>query len=149
MRKSATQYTITEMTYDDFMLALCIWREGRGQSKAALSGIAAVVRNRANQPGRWPNTIPGVILQHAQFSSFNSTDPNSAKFPIPPSGAHFSPFGDWQAWLDCLEVVSGSPSDPTAGATNYESIEDPAKRPEWAEPSRMTAQIGAFRFYRL
>ncbi len=132
------------MSYDQFISALCLWRESRGSSKAALAGIWSVLRNRVDDPRhRWPRSLPGVILQHAQFSSFSALDPNSVKFPIPDSGA------DWQAWLDCVDVVTAPiGGDSTDGATNYHSCE-PGNFPAWADPEKLTATIGPFRFYRL
>jgi spore germination cell wall hydrolase CwlJ-like protein len=132
------------VTYDQFILALCLWREARGASQQALAGIAAVIRNRmADSRRRWPGTIPGVILERLQFSSFNAGDPNAVKFPIPGTSS------DWNAWQSCLDVVlTPLTADPTGGATNYESCEL-GHLPSWADANRLTATIGPFRFYKL
>ena len=133
------------MNYDQFMGALCLWREGRGQSKVALTGVWYVIQNRAaDAKKRWPQTIPGVILQHAQFSSFLQSDPNVTKFPLPGSTQ------DWRAWLDCLDVVTVPiGGDPTNGANHYESLPPDAHKPDWADPEKISARIGSFRFYKL
>lgn len=133
------------MTYDQWLLALCLWREARGCSIEALTGIAAVIRNRAlDKQGRWPRDTAGVILQPAQFSSFNTGDPNSLKFPRP---ALKSP--DEAAWQMCTQVALATLTpDPTDGATNYES-EPLDKLPKWANPLRLTVTIPPFRFYKL
>jgi spore germination cell wall hydrolase CwlJ-like protein len=132
----------TSNSYENVLAALCLWREARGQSAAAKAAILAVIRNRVADK-RWPNTLTGVILQPLQFSSFNSGDPNATQMPNPKNAA------DWAAWTECCNVVD-TPliADPTMGATNYESCE-PGKLPSWAQPSKLTVQIGPFRFYKL
>ena len=139
------------MTYEQFIAALCLWREGRGSSKAALAGVYAVIRNRAADPAhRWSRSIPGVILQPWQFSSFNANDPNAGKFPMPPApSAAVSP--DWNAWLDCCAVVEAPiGADPTDGATGYHSFpEGDPHTPSWADPARHTCDIGAFHFFKV
>lgn len=132
------------MSYDQFLLALCLWREARGATMSAQTAIMWVILNRMKDPlRRWPATVPGVILQAKQFSSFNAGDPNSALFPQP---AHTS---DWDAWQRCM-LVATQPlgGDPTNGATNYESCQ-PGQLPAWADPAKMTTEIGPFRFYAL
>jgi Cell Wall Hydrolase len=142
------------MTYEQWLAALCLWREARGSSLQALTGIWNVLLNRVNDPGhRWSRTLPGVIMQPEQFSSFNKSDPNSVKFPMPPQpGNPTSP--DWRAWLDCQTVVEVAiEADPTHGATNYVSVDKNGDIPEgakaWATEDKFTVAIGAFRFYKL
>lgn len=141
------------MTYEDFMAALCLWREGRGSSKQALAGVYNVILNRTRDPGhRWSRSIPGVILQAYQFSSFNSGDPNSIKFPMPPPAGTI-PTPDWNAFLDCcavIEACAALPADPTSGANMYHSFPagDP-HTPSWADPKKHTCDIGAFHFFKL
>lgn len=135
-----------KLTATEFMEALCLFREARGESKPAKAAMLAVIRNRAVDPQyRWPRSTVGVITQPLQFSSFNSNDPNSKVWPTPGR----SP-GAWQAWIECCDVVT-TPliADPTDGATNYEALGDNEPRPDWADPSKITVQIGKTRFYRL
>lgn len=131
------------MNYDCFIAALCLWREARGSSAHAMSGVYHVLLNRASDPKkRWPKQVHQVVLQRLQFSSFNHDDPNSSKFPIDDGGP------DWKAWLQACEVVMDSlGGDPTNGATNYHS-EMPVP-PKWADPDKITAEIGPFTFYKL
>ena len=137
------------MTYEQWLAALCLWREGRGLSLPALSGMWHVILNRTSDPAkRWPRTIDGVILQHAQFSSFLQSDPNVTQFPKSPL-PDAKPSPDWLAFLDCQTVVSTSlDPDATLGANHYEA-EPGDKRPDWADPSKITTQIGPIRFYKL
>ena len=117
----------------------------------AKTGVWHVIQNRAADPERrWPRTIAGVILQHAQFSSFLQSDPNCVRFPIPPTPPQDAS-ADWLAFLDCQTVIE-SPlnADPTDGATFYESYDsppDPVKMP-WFKSGNLTVQIGKIRFYR-
>lgn len=133
------------VNYDQWLAALTIWRECRGGTMAQMNAIWWVIQNRANdEKNRWPKTIPGVILQPYQFSSFNSSDPNSLLFPNP------SHPPDWNAFLSVQTVVTAPlGSDPTLGATNYESLPDGLKKPAWCDPSKITLELGNFRFYRI
>ena len=131
------------MSYEQFLMALCIWREARGTPKLTMQCIREVLENRAkDSSARWPRIIPAVILQHAQFSSFSAGDPNAVKFPLPGSGP------DWTAWMNCEVVVTDPPSSVAGGANHYESCE-PDKLPSWADPAKITLQLGPFRFYKL
>jgi spore germination cell wall hydrolase CwlJ-like protein len=128
------------VTYDQFLAALCIWRESRGQSIQAMNAIWHVIQNRVRDP-RFPNSIPGVILQPKQFSSFGLGDPNALQFPSRLR------VGDWQAWQNACQVVQTVlEADPTDGAVNFESAQ--YQRPVWAKQERLTVTIGPFRFYK-
>jgi Cell Wall Hydrolase len=136
------------MSYDQFLIALCLFREARGSSLAAMTAIYNVIRNRACDPHkRWRQTISGVILQPKQFSSFNAGSTDAA-FPVAPEpGQSASP--DWVAWQNCLTVVE-TPliADNTDGANSYESCA-PGELPSWANPDHLTCTYGPFRFYKL
>lgn len=144
MWKLQDRVKIDTMIYEQFLLSLCLWREVRGQSQAARAAVAAVIRNRSTDAEhRWPKTIPGVILQPRQFSSFNAGDPNAVLFPVP------SNVQDWEAWQDCCDVATMPlTADPTQGANSYES-EPAGMLPRWADPEKITVIIGPFRFYKL
>jgi len=132
------------LTYEDWLLALCLWREARGSSPDSLTAIKHVILNRANDPQkRWPSAIPSVILQHYQFSSFNAGDPNSTKFPLPNGSS------DWTAFLSCVSVATQPSIDPTSGANCYESLSPDQTKPAWAQADKITYTSGPFRFYKL
>jgi spore germination cell wall hydrolase CwlJ-like protein len=134
------------MTYDQWMACLCLWREARGSSLAALTGIWWVLQNRLASP-KFPKSLPAIILQHNQFSSFNANDPNATKFPIPALVGLATPL-DWKAFLDCQTVVQNTlGADPTDGALFYESLPEKPTSGWWTELV-MTVQIGPFRFYK-
>ena len=138
------------MNYDQWLAALCIWREARGASLQAKTGVWHVIQNRTTDAQRrWPRTIPGVILQHAQFSSFLPSDPNVTRFPIPPTPGQDAS-ADWLAFLDCQTVVE-SPlnADPVGGANMYESLPDGAPKPSWIAAAALQCEISGIRFYKL
>ena len=64
-----------------FILAVCVWREARGETPKGKRLVAQTIENRV-QDKRWPETYVEVITQPLQFSAFNKTDPNALKFPM-------------------------------------------------------------------
>lgn len=133
--------------YDFILTALCIWREARNQPIEAKRAVGWVIRNRAMNPswwgGRGPSPWSDVVLRPYQFSSFNASDPNAAKWP------RVSDKAEWDAWLQCLNVTQGvwesSGADPTLNATHYH---DKSVLPSWTAKMTPTITIGAFCFYR-
>src|SRR5579872_4813595 len=65
------------------LLALCIWREARGECPEAKLGVAWTIRNRcAMAPAQgFKHDIAGNILKPWAFSSFMEGDPNAVKYP--------------------------------------------------------------------
>lgn len=137
--------------FERSLVALCLWREARGESTEAKRGVYWVINNRTLDK-RWPNTFWRVILQVGQFSSFSKSDPNSTLMPLP----------DDPAFADCQEIVDDPGQDPTNGANAYHSIapggipggyppwpHPGGNLPKWADPLKLTVRIGAFSFYRL
>lgn len=121
--------------------ALCVWREARGCSMPAMTGVWWVILNRANDRlNRWPKSWAGVVTQAEQFSSFNANDPNVTKWPNPL--AH----EDWLAWLNACSVIEAPiGGDPTGGATNYYSGD---VVPYWVKDLEPTTTIGPFKFFK-
>jgi len=128
---------------DAAILALCLWREARGESSRGRGGVACVIRNRmTDSRKRWPQTAAGVVLQPLQFSSFNSGDPNSTRYPSATD----------RAWMDCTQIAeqvlsATPPEDPSGHANHYYDISIQA--PYWAQPATETARIGRLVFHRL
>jgi spore germination cell wall hydrolase CwlJ-like protein len=121
------------------LLALCIWREARGEGMLGRRGVGCVVRNRANHGGYGPG-FAGVILKPYQFSSFNVTDPNSTRWPTDGT----------IDWMGCVseahEVIMGC-DDVTNGALFYYSPPLTAPPHAWG-PVIATAHIGNLNFYK-
>ncbi len=131
------------LSYEQFIGALCIWREARGTTVEAQKAIWHVLLNRVNEPKKYGTGLVGVVLKPYQFSSFNSNDPNASKLPNPANTADYKP---WPVIMDL--VTNSQDPDPTKGATHYESC-DPDKLPAWADKSKLTVTVGPFRFYKL
>lgn len=125
---------------DSHLLALCIYREARGESFLGKRGVGCTVRNRVNARSYFGHDYPSVILKPWQFSSFNSNDPNAGVWPID---------GE-PVWMDCLAEannVLGGIDDVSNGAVFYFS--PPLKVPPSAWGSVVaTAHIGNLNFYK-
>ena len=135
------------------LLALCLWREARGCSHQEKLAIALVICIRAADPaGSFSKTITGVITAPSQFSSISPPHVNGLSL------AEWINATSWPAendpnWIECCEIADSVGNategfDLTKGATHYYSTPIP-KPPAWADPSRMTLQLGVFRFYKL
>lgn len=122
------------------LLALCIWREARGESAAAKLGVAWTIRNRcALAPAQgFKHDVAGNILHPWAFSSFMEGDPNSTKYPA----------ADDQCWLDSLSVARSIDTDPTLGAVFYFSPPLTAPPKAWGAVIH-SATIGGLNFYRV
>lgn len=59
-----------------------LWHEARGEPEEGIRAVMSVIYNRKKAKG-YPNTFCGVILQHKQFSAFNS-DKSLATKPLKP-----------------------------------------------------------------
>lgn len=119
--------TINEMTPENtvdvvdnqFMLALCLWREARGElatvGPIGYIAVGCVLRNRGQ---RDTTTIYEEVIKRLQFSSITAPgDPELTAWPAKRNGA------DYAAWITAHQVargiLSGAYSDPTRGATLY------------------------------
>ena len=124
---------------DAHLLALCIWRESRGEKFLGQRGVGCVVRNRVNAGG-YGEGYAGVILKHYQFSSFNQSDINSKLWPID---------GE-ESWMSCLTEannVLGGIDDVTNKALFYFSPPLTAPPHAWG-PVIPTASIGNLSFWK-
>lgn len=128
---------------DTALMALCIWREARGELFLAKKCVGHVIKNRAAKGGWWGHDVHTVILKPWQFSSFNPGDPNSTKWPD----------DNETSWTDSLAassaVLVGGDFDPTGGATYYydSSIEWPKA---WGNQDNYenTLNIGHLHFWK-
>jgi N-acetylmuramoyl-L-alanine amidase len=99
---------------DEQLVALCIWREARGELMTGKLAVGCVIRNRVAKPGWWGHDWRSVILKPFQFSSFNANDPNADKWPEDDDPSWLA---SWQAAQD----VMGNYPDVTNGSTLYYS----------------------------
>lgn len=124
---------------DLYLLALCIWREARGEPLAGKFAVGCVIRNRVRD-ARWPSSYRDVILQKLQFSSFNRSDPQVALYPTSAN----------KTWSDSVHAAMATlhcEQDYAQGANHYYATSIAA--PSWADPAKLVAEIGAHRFYKL
>lgn len=120
-----------------FMLALCVWREARGESKKGKELVAQTILNRTKDK-RWPSTIVGVVTQRKQFSSFNAGDPNALLFPTENDKA-------WKESVEAAEEILGYDT-PITLANHYHTT---GVAPKWADSTRIVDREGHHIFYRL
>lgn len=122
------------------LLALCIWREARGEPYAAKLGVAWTIKNRCLMaPAQgFRFDIPHNILKPWAFSSFMAGDPNAAKYPEPND----------PSWIDSLKAAESTEADPIGSAVFYFSR--PLTEPPnvWGRVDQ-TAVIGGLKFYRV
>lgn len=122
------------------LLALCVWREARGECIEAKLGVVWTVLNRCHTRGQgFQPDIAGNVLKPGAFSSFIDGDPNATKYPCP----------DDPSWHDSLQVAQAAGiSDPTRGAVFYFS--PPVTIPPFAWGRvELSAEIGRLKFYRI
>lgn len=119
------------------LLALCIWREARGESYRGKLLVGTTIRNRVLDE-RWPDTYPAVITQRMQFSAFNLGDPNALKFPM---------IGD-PSWADSVqaadEVLAGPESITLANHYHTRAV-----TPVWSRADKIVDVEGSHVFYQL
>lgn len=132
--------------YPFTLLALCVWREARGESLGTKQAVAWSIRNRTTRPTWWGHSFETCILKPYQYSSFNHNDPNASKFPT----------SDDESWQDSLTVakqVYPEPqliTDPTNGADSYFDISLDNNPPPWStDGSKVkTLDVGRVHFYK-
>lgn len=129
------------MSHADYaLLALCLWREARGEGHAGMTAVGCIVRNRVQKRN---SSYYAEVTRPLQFSSMTAPhDPQLGFYPTPGDVA-------WtQAQLIAGNLIDGDVADITNGSTLYydESISFPAK---W-DKSKVIPQgkIGRFFLFR-
>lgn len=109
-----------EISYDQddiHSMALCVWKEARGEGQIGMCAVAHVIKNRVGSPG-FARTIHDVVYGKNQFTSMSvPSDPEFNLIP-PPSDPQFA----YALWL-CQLALQGTDIDPTRGAHYYENAE--------------------------
>lgn len=127
-------------TYEKVMLSLLVWREARGETRAAKIAVAFSVLNRVDSPKWWGTSIGAVIAKKWQYSSMAAPgDPNLIQYPLP----HDLSFQDSMSAVNAAIAVGAINTVP--GADSYYDLSIPP--PKWAKPEQFVKQVGAFRFY--
>lgn len=118
-----------------------IYGESRGEPEDGQRAVAHVLVNR-QASGRWGKSLAAVCLAPAQFSCWNTNDPNRRlMLELPDEHPALIKFGEMIA-----EALAGAP-DPTLGATHYyaASMQTP---PAWIQGATSCGRIGNHFFYK-
>ncbi len=93
-------------------LALCAWKEARGEGQEGMQAVMHVIFNRAGHPG-FASTIHDVIYGKNQFSSMSVT--SDPEFNLQPASSD-------PQYAYCLSIATSiqTDPDPTLGAHYYE-----------------------------
>jgi len=100
------------MTHADyFMMALCLWREARGEGRDGQIAVGSVIRNRSIKR---MSSVYSEVVKPWQFSSITASgDAQLAKYPVLLD----------TGWKQCQEIAQaicdGEIADATGGATLY------------------------------
>ena len=122
------------------ILARTIWGEARGEGVHGMQAVANVIMNRVKRGGWWGATIEDVCKKPAQFSCWNTSDPNYQKIKsITTDDTQFK-----QALNIARLAITGNLTDITGEATHYHSV---AVKPAWADKLILTTRIGDHLFY--
>jgi spore germination cell wall hydrolase CwlJ-like protein len=99
-------------------MALCIWKEARGEGNVGMQAVAWVIRNRAADwyPGN-PDPVHLVVFGKNQFTSMSV--PSDPEFNLqPPEG---DPQYAYCAGI-CPDILNNLMSDVTSGAHYYANL---------------------------
>ncbi|OUJ03208.1 cell wall hydrolase [Acetobacter cibinongensis] len=119
------------------------WGEARGEGSRGMQAVLNVVGNRAAHPGWWGHDIAGVCQKYAQFSCWNSSDPNRIKLlTVKESDPQLR---EALVLAGCL--VADHLPDLTGGADHY--YDQRGTTPNWAKGVFYRCTIGHHAFYRL
>ena len=120
-------------------MALCIWREARGESMVGKAAVAHSIMNRVRRPKWWGRTVMEVLFKKWQYSSL--TDPNDPQLTKWPANDAL--------WRECMtiahDVYYGLMDNPSPSSDSYHDVSIPS--PKWATPEMFVTQIGRLKFY--
>ena len=125
--------------WDLQVAARTLWQEARGEPLEGQQAVAHVIVNR-RASGRWGSTLASVCLWHAQFSGWNSADPNfKAACALP---------DDDPILQKMVTIVTAAESDPdsTHGAQFYYAASIP--EPSWVVNATFCGKFGSQIFYK-
>lgn len=131
------------MTPEDIdVMARTIFGEARGEPLEGKIAVAWVIKNRADNPSWWGDSIFSVCKKPFQFSAWNQGDPNRPKMIcVTPQDEAFS---------ECLMVTAGvltrNYPDITGSANHYCTKN---LNPPWSKGKEPVAFVGNHKFYRL
>ena len=130
---------------DQTVLAKTLWGEARGEGRAGMRAVAAVVLNRLRVRYRNCDSVAAVCLDPLQFSCWNGNDVN---LPLMQSlGATYD--ADYQNALDiAAQAIAGPLPDPTLNSKHYVATTlPPVAMPTWLRGKTPAVIIGRHAFY--
>jgi len=100
---------------DRHSVALCAWKEARGEGQEGMRAVMHVIVNRAGHPG-FAADVHGVVYGKNQFTSMSV--PSDPEFNLEPKSDDLQ-FSYCSGIAD--SVLSGDDPDPTNGAHYYDN----------------------------
>lgn len=130
------------MNWEDFdkvSMALCMWREARGEGVDGMRAVGHVINNRAIALKKsWAQ----IVYAKLQFSSMTyPEDPQLTNIPVVPD-EQFA-----QACTIADAIAAGTDEDLTQGAQYY--FADSIAMPNWAKQMTETSKIGRQTFFKV
>lgn len=127
---------------DADLLTRVVWAEARSESFEGQCAIVFVILNRLHrEPGRFPDTIQGIIMQPYAFSCFNTSDPQCAKVKV--VDEHDPAF--IEAMHAVTSVLTGRVSSPVGSADHY-FLTSMSKPPAWRKSMTLVKRLGSHTF---
>lgn len=132
---------------DTQMLALVIYREARGETRAAQATVGWSILARVRKGGWWGNTIQEVIEKPWQYSSITAPhDPQYTGIPLTDGMLPGLTDAAYMACLDVATAILGNTEPNTLpDADSYYDTSTPP--PKWATGEGFRGQVGRLRFY--
>lgn len=124
--------------FDKVSMALCMWREARGEGVDGMRAVGHVINNRAIALNKsWAQ----IVYAKLQFSSMTyPQDPQLSNVPTVPDTEFV------QACQITDAITAGTDPDLTGGARYY--FADSIPTPDWAKNMVETSKIGRQTFFK-
>jgi N-acetylmuramoyl-L-alanine amidase len=127
---------------DADLLTRVVWAESRSEPFEGQCAIVWVILNRLHrEPGRFPSTVQGIIMQPYAFSCFNTSDPQCAKVKV--VDEHDPAF--IEAMYAVTSVLTGRVSSPVGSADHY-FLTSMSKPPAWRKSMTLVKRLGSHTF---
>jgi N-acetylmuramoyl-L-alanine amidase len=136
--------TIVPLKHGDAdLLTRVVWAESRSEPFEGQCAIVWVIINRLHrEPGRFPSTIQGIIMQSAAFSCFNTNDPQCAKVKlVDERDPAFV-----EAAYAVTSVLTGRVPSPVGKADHY-FLTAMRRQPAWAAKMSFVKRLGSHSFF--
>lgn len=128
---------------DADLLTRVVWAEARSEPFEGQCAIVFVILNRLHrEPGRFPDTIQGIIKQPYAFSCFNTSDPQCAKVKVIDERD--------PAFIEAMHavtsVLTGRVPSPVGAADHY-FLTSMTKPPAWRKSMTLVGRLGSHTFF--